>query len=52
VAQFSGGRSRGQLDWSEAFIDGSFAPAKKEQMRQKDQTRQGNEVDGSGRRPI
>jgi hypothetical protein len=25
---------------------------KREQMRQKDQTRQGNEVDGSGRRPI
>lgn len=25
---------------------------KKEQIRQKDQTRQGNEVDGSGRRPI
>ena len=41
----------GQLDWSEALADGSFAPAKKGAMRRKDQTRQGNEVNGGGRRP-
>lgn len=42
---------KGQLDWSEAFADGSFASAKKGRWRWKDQTRQGNKVDGGGRRP-
>ncbi|HOT73859.1 MAG TPA: IS5 family transposase [Anaerohalosphaeraceae bacterium] len=39
-----------QLDEkSEAFVDGSFAPAKKGPVRRNDQTRQGHEVDGGGR---
>ena len=33
---------KGQLDWSESFVDDSFAPAKKGQR---------HEVDGGGRRP-
>lgn len=38
---------QGQWDWAEAFVDGSFAPAKK---RRKDPKGQRNEVDGGGRR--
>jgi len=39
-----------QLDWSECFADGSFAPAKKGALRRKDRAGQGHEVDGGGRR--
>jgi transposase len=42
---------QGQLDWSEAFADGSFAPAKKGGLRRENQTGQRHEVDGGGRRP-
>jgi transposase len=42
---------KGQLDWSEAFVDGGFAPAKKGRMRRQDQEGQRHEVDGGGRRP-
>ena len=40
---------KGLLDWEEAFIDGSFAPAKKGRLRRKNQKGQRNEVDGGGR---
>ena len=43
--------AQGQLDWAETFADGSFAPAKKGGLRREDQTWQGYEVDGGGRRP-
>jgi transposase len=43
--------AQGQLEWSEAFADGSFAPAKNGGLCRADQTRQGYEVDGGGRRP-
>ena len=42
---------REQLDWSESFLDGSFAPAKKGLESRKNQAGQGHEVDGGGRRP-
>jgi transposase len=41
---------RGALDVEEAFIDGSFAPAKKGHQNRKNKTRQGNQNYG-GRRP-
>ena len=41
--------SSGVLDWSEAFMDGSFAPAKKGRGRRKNQEGQRNKVDGGGR---
>src|ERR1700739_4040778 len=50
---------RQQLKWSESFLDGSFAPAKKGatpsgkqkgRRRRKSQAGQGDEVDGGGRR--
>jgi len=40
---------KGHLDWSEAFIDGSFASAKKGAPDRKDQAGQGYKVDGGGR---
>jgi len=42
---------RGQLDWSEAFVDGSFAPAKKGREGRENQKGQRYEVDGGGRQP-
>ena len=42
---------RQQLKWSESFLDGSFAPAKKGLRSRKNQARQRDEVDGGGRRP-
>jgi len=39
----------GQLDWSESFLDGSFASAKKGGESRKNQAGQGHEVDGGGR---
>ena len=42
---------KGHLDWSEAFIDGSFASAKKRRRDRKDQAGQGYKVDGGGRWP-
>jgi len=42
---------RQQLKWSESFLDGSFAPAKKGAAKSKKQAGQGDEVDGGGRRP-
>ena len=41
---------RQQLKWSESFLDGSFAPAKKGRRSRKNQAGQGDEVDGGGRR--
>jgi len=41
---------REQLDWSESFLDGSFAPAKKGAAKSENQAGQGYEVDGGGRR--
>ncbi len=41
---------RQQLKWSESFLDGSFAPAKKGLRSRKNQAGQGDEVDGGGRR--
>jgi transposase len=41
--------SKGQLDWSEKFIDGSFASGKKGRWSRKDQAGQGYKVDGGGR---
>jgi transposase len=41
---------RGQLDWSESFLDGSFASAKKGLASRNNQAGQGHEVDGGGRR--
>ena len=41
---------RQQLKWSESFLDGSFAPAKKGARSRKNQAGQGDEVDGGGRR--
>jgi transposase len=42
---------REQLDWSESFLDGSFAAAKKKGLQsRKNQTGQGHEMDGGGRR--
>jgi transposase len=40
---------KGHLDWSEAFIDGSFASAKKGRRDRKDRAGQGYKVDGGGR---
>jgi hypothetical protein len=40
----------GLLKWDEAFLDGSFAPAKKGLCRRQNQAGQGHEVDGTGRR--
>ena len=41
---------KGQLDWSVAFLDGSFAPAKKGGEKVgSHQERQGNQVDARGR---
>jgi hypothetical protein len=40
---------RGVLDVGEAFIDGSFAPAKKGDPKRKNEARQRNEGHGSGR---
>ena len=43
---------KGLLDWEEAFIDGSFAPAKKKgRLRRQNQKGKRNKVDGGGRRP-
>jgi len=42
---------RQQLNWSESFLDGSFAPAKRGLRSRKHQAGQGDEVDGGGRRP-
>ena len=42
---------RGQLDWSESFIDGSFSPAKKGALVSAKPSVQGHKVDGGGRRP-
>ena len=42
---------KGLLDWEEAFIDGSFAPAKKGALTSEKQKRKRNKVDGGGRRP-
>jgi transposase len=42
---------RQQLKWSESFLDGSFAPAKRGRGSRKNQAGQGDEVDGGGRRP-
>src|SRR6266436_2983124 len=42
---------RKQLQWSESFLDGSFAPAKRGRRSRKNQAGQGHEVDGGGRRP-
>jgi transposase len=42
---------RQQLKWSESFLGGSFAPAKKGHRSRKNQAGKGNEVDGGGRRP-
>src|SRR3990172_9081658 len=41
---------RQQLNWSESFLDGSFAPAKRGLRSRKHQAGQGDEVDGGGRR--
>ena len=41
---------RGQLDWSEAFADGSFAPAKKGAWCWQNQAGERHKVDGGGRR--
>src|ERR1700674_4532247 len=41
---------REQLDWSESFLDGSFASAKKGAAESGNQAGQGDEVDGGGRR--
>ena len=41
---------RQQLKWSESFLDGSFAPAKKGRWGRQNQAGQGDEVDGGGRR--
>jgi len=43
--------AEGQLDWSECFADGSFAPAKEGALRRDDQAGQGHEADGGGRWP-
>jgi hypothetical protein len=40
----------GLLQWEETFLDGSFAPAKRGLRSRKSQARQGDEVDGTGRR--
>ncbi len=41
----------GALDWSESFLDGSFAPARKKGLQsRKNQAGQGQEVDGGSRR--
>ena len=40
----------GLLKWDEAFLDGSFAPAKKGALPSRNQAGQGHEVDGTGRR--
>ena len=42
---------RQQLQWSESFLDGSFAPAKKGALESGKPSGQGDEVDGGGRRP-
>lgn len=42
--------AEGLLKWDETFPDGSFAPAKKGRCGRQNQARQGNEVDGTGRR--
>ena len=42
---------QGQLDWTETFADGSFAPAKKGALCRHHQEGQGYEMDGGGRRP-
>src|SRR3984885_15895945 len=42
--------AEGLLKWDEAFLDGSFAPAKKGRGSRQNQARQGHEVDGTGRR--
>src|SRR5213594_3525969 len=42
---------RQQLKWSESFLDGSFAPAKRGRRCRKNQAVQGDVVDGGGRRP-
>ncbi len=42
---------RGKLDWSESFLDGSFAPAKRGRVRRQNPARQRHEVEGGGRRP-
>src|SRR5713101_6468269 len=49
-AFLSGLNERQRLDWSESFLDGSFAPAKKGLWSRKNQAGQGDEVDGGGRR--
>jgi transposase len=43
-------KERQQLQWSESFLDSSFAPAKKGCRSRKNQAEQGDEVDGGGRR--
>lgn len=43
--------NQGQLEWSEAFADGNFAPAKKGGLRRANAEGQRHEVDGGGRRP-
>ena len=45
------GDERGQMNWSESFADGSFAPAKKGVLCRQDQEGQRHEVDGGGWRP-
>ncbi len=42
---------REQLDWSESFLDGSFAPAKKGARKLEKPSGARHEVDGGGRRP-
>ena len=43
---------RGQLDWSESFLDGQFRSVRKKGLQsRKNQAGQGYEVDGGGRRP-
>jgi hypothetical protein len=42
---------REELDRSESFLDGSFAPTKKEAQESGKPSGQGHEVDGGGRRP-
>ena len=44
-------KARGALDVREAFIDGSFAPAKKGGQSRKNQARQRNKNHGGGRSP-
>jgi hypothetical protein len=42
---------RRQLEWSESFLDGSFAPAKKGARKWEKPSGEGAEADGAGRRP-